>query len=98
MRRSPPAPQIPVHLPHRLRELAGRQAAVLACGATVGAVIEDLVVRHPALRPRLKDAAGKLRTWVLFFLNDEDIRTRQGEETPVGEGDVLAIVAVAEGG
>jgi hypothetical protein len=39
-----------------------------------------------------------LRTWALFFLNDEDISTKQGEQTPLAQGDVLAVVVVAEGG
>jgi len=91
-------PGIIIRLPHSLREHADGKASVQVRGATAGAAIADLISQHPALRPRLKDAAGKLRSWVVFFLNDEDIRTKQGEDTPVAEGDTLAIVAVAEGG
>ena len=91
-------PAIVIRLPHSLREYADGHASVQVQGATVGAAITGLISQHPALRPRLKDAAGKLRSWVVFFLNDEDIRTKQGEDTPVAEGDTLAIVAVAEGG
>jgi molybdopterin converting factor small subunit len=91
-------PETSVRLPHSLRRFAGGQAVVRVRGATVGTAIEDLIGRHPALRSRLKDAAGGLRSWMLFFLNDEDIRTRQGEETALAEGDVLTIVPAAEGG
>lgn len=90
-------PEVVVRLPHRLRDLAGG-AVVKVRGATIGDAINDLISRHPALRPRLRDAAGNLRTWALFFVNDEDIRTKQGEQTPLAEGDVLAVVTVAEGG
>ncbi|MFB3882755.1 MAG: MoaD/ThiS family protein [Armatimonadota bacterium] len=89
---------ITVRLPHSLRQLAGGRSSVRANGATVGAAISDLISQHPALRPRLRDSGGKLRSWVVFFLNDEDIRTREGELTPVADGDTLALVAVAEGG
>jgi molybdopterin converting factor small subunit len=90
--------EISVRLPHSLRHLAGGRAAVRVSGATVGAAIEELINWYPALRSRLKDAGGGLRSWMLFFLNDEDIRAREGEQTPVADGDVLAIVPVAEGG
>jgi molybdopterin synthase sulfur carrier subunit len=98
MARPTKTPGIIIRLPHSLRQYAGGEASVEARGATAGAAIADLISKHPALRPRLKDSNGKLRSWVVFFLNDEDIRTRQGEDTPVGEGDTLALVAVAEGG
>jgi molybdopterin converting factor small subunit len=98
MAESARAAEIIVRLPHSLRHLAGDQAVIHVRGGTVGGAIEELIARYPALRPRLKDAAGGLRSWVLFFLNDEDIRSREGEETPVSDGDTLAIVLVAEGG
>jgi molybdopterin synthase sulfur carrier subunit len=91
-------PEVVVRLPHRLRDLAGGASVAKARGATVGEAMDDLVSRYPALRPRLRDAAGNLRTWALFFLNDEDISTKQGEQTPLAQGDVLAVVVVAEGG
>ena len=98
MAESARAAEIIVRLPHSLRHLAGDQAVIHVRGGTVGAAIEELIARYPALRSRLKDAAGGLRSWMLFFLNDEDVRARQGEETPAADGDVLAIVPVAEGG
>ncbi len=67
-------------------------------GATVGEAIDRLIERYPALRSRLKGASGELRSWMVFFLNDEDIRTKDGQETAAADGDVLAIVPVAEGG
>jgi molybdopterin converting factor small subunit len=91
-------PEVVVRLPHRLRDLAGGRAVAEVRAATVGDAIDDLISQHPALRPRLRDAAGDLRTWMLYFLNDEDVRTKQGERTPLTEGDVLALVVVAEGG
>ena len=42
--------------------------------------------------------AGKLRNFVSVFLNDEDIRHQAGLETPVADGDRLAIVPAIAGG
>ena len=98
MARPTKMPEIIIRLPHSLRQYADGKASVQVRGATAGAAVADLISQHPALRPRLKDSDGKLRSWVVFFLNDEDIRTKQGEDTPVADGDTLALVAVAEGG
>lgn len=93
-----PAPQVEITLPHRLRPLAGGERAVRVSGRTVGEALDELVQRHPEVRSRLRDGSGRLRASVLFFLNSEDIRSKQGEDTPLADGDTLAIVPVADGG
>lgn len=93
-----PAPQVEISIPHRLRPLAGGERVVRVCGRSVGEALENLTERHPALRSRLRDGDGKLRPSVFFFLNSEDIRSKQGEDTPLSDGDTLAIVPVADGG
>ena len=42
--------------------------------------------------------AGKLRAFVNFYFNDEDIRHLEQENTPVKEGDSLSIVPSIAGG
>ncbi len=91
-------PQVMIHLPHRLRPLTGEEKVVAVRGSTVGEALDYLIARYPDLRPRLREASGQLHTFLLFFLNSEDIRARQGEATPLSAGDVLAIVPVVEGG
>jgi molybdopterin converting factor small subunit len=95
---SEPAPQVEIAIPHRLRPLAGEERVVRVSARSVGEALEALVERHPALRSRLRDGDGKLRPSVLFFLNSEDIRAKDGEATPVSDGDTLTIVPVADGG
>ncbi len=91
-------PQVMIHLPHRLRTLAGEEKVVAVRGRTVGEALDDLILRYPDLRPRLREAGGQMRSFLLCFLNAEDIRARQGEATPLAEGDELTLVFVAEGG
>ena len=91
-------PDIVLRVPHRLRPLTGGERAVHLHAATVGEALAQLVSRYPALRSRLREQGGRLRPSVLFFLNSEDIRTRSGEQTPLSEGDELAIVLLADGG
>lgn len=87
-----------VQIPPALQALAGGNREARVRGQTVGEALTDLAARYPALRPRLRGEDGQLRRFVLVFVNSEDIRSRQGEETPVREGDRLAIVPAVDGG
>ena|SRR4030066_399757 len=91
-------PNIVVRVPHRLRPLTGGERLVALDAESVGEALAQLESRYPALRSRLREQGGRLRPSVLFFVNSEDIRTRSGEQTPLSEGDELAIVLLAEGG
>jgi molybdopterin converting factor small subunit len=41
---------------------------------------------------------GRLRSFVNVYVNDEDIRYLQKDQTPVREGDVVSIVPSIAGG
>jgi len=87
-----------VQIPSPWRGLAGGKRLVAARGRTVGEALANLVARYPGLRPRLRDETGELRSFVLVFLNGQDIRSQQGEDTPLGAGDQLALLPALEGG
>ena len=88
---------IVVQIPPPLREPAGDRADVAVSGATVKAVLDDLVRQCPALGPKLFDN-GKLRPHVNVLVNDEDVRYLQKLDTPVGEGDKISILPAVAGG
>ena len=67
-------------------------------GATVGDLVADAATRFPALGTRLRDTNGEPYAFVTFYLNDEDIRFLQGEDTPLAEGDEVSIVPAIAGG
>ena len=81
-----------IHIPTPLRPFTDKKEAVEVNGATVGDVVSDLATRYPALGPRLRDDAGQPYAFVTIYLNDEDIRYMQMEQTPVKAGDSLSIV------
>lgn len=87
-----------LQLPKVLADLAGGVRAVEATGATVGEAIADVADRFPALAPRLRDAEGRPYEFVVFYLNDEDIRLISGFDTPVQPGDEVTIVPAVAGG
>lgn len=87
-----------IHIPTPLRQFVGKQAAVEVTGATVAEAMKALLTEHPELRRHLYTEDGKLRAFVNVYVNDEDIRYLQKEETAVKDGDNISIVPSIAGG
>src|SRR3979409_2530764 len=85
-------------IPTPLRPYTDKQDAVDATGATVGELLADLTSRHSGLKAHLYNEQGKLRSFVNVYLNDEDIRYMQKEQTPVSPGDTISIIPSVAGG
>jgi len=85
-------------IPTPLRQYAGKKDAVDVPAQTVGEALSGLTTQYSDLRKHLYTDDGKLRAFVNVYLNDEDIRYLQKENTPVNDGDTLAIVPSIAGG
>jgi len=85
-------------IPTPLRPYTDKQDAVEADGATVGEVLANLTTRHAGLKGHLYNEQGRLRSFVNVYINDEDIRYLQKEQTPVKAGDTLSIIPSVAGG
>ena len=89
---------ISVRIPTPLRKFTGGAESVTATGGTVAAIVQDVEGRHPGLKERICDDAGKVRRFVNVYLNGEDIRFLSSLDTPVKEGDEISIVPAIAGG
>jgi molybdopterin synthase sulfur carrier subunit len=89
---------IRVRIPTPLQSLTDQQREVKAQGATIRELLADLEAKFPGFRERLYDEKGELRRFVNLYVNDEDIRFLQGEDTLLKEGDELSIVPAIAGG
>jgi adenylyltransferase/sulfurtransferase len=85
-------------IPTPLRPYTDKKDAVDADGATVGELLADLTTKHAGLKPHLYNEQGKLRSFVNVYVNDEDIRYLQKEQTTVKPGDTLSIIPSVAGG
>ncbi len=85
-------------IPTPLRQYAGKQEAIELKAATVGELLARLITTYADLRRHLYTDDGKLRSFVNVYLNDEDIRYLQKENTPVKDSDVVSIVPSIAGG
>jgi molybdopterin converting factor small subunit len=79
-----------VRIPPTLRAETNGEREVLADGETVGDLLDDLTARFPGLRGQLEHAN--------VYVGGEDIRTRDGFETPVAESDTVILLPAMAGG
>ena len=86
-----------VRIPPTLRGEVGGERQVEADGATVRELLEDLAERFPALGAQLLEDGG-VAPFVNVYLGGEDVRTLQGLDTEVAEGQTLILLPAMAGG
>ena len=89
---------VKVVIPTPLRQYAGKQDAIEIRAKTVGEVLSELTSQYGDLRRHLFSDDGKLRSFVNIYVNDEDIRYLQKEQTSLHDDDVVSIVPSIAGG
>ena len=89
---------VKVRIPTPLQKLTANQSEVQCDGTDINSLLSDLEKRHPGIKERLCDAEGKLRRFVNIYVNEEDIRFMQGQETKVKPGDDISIIPAIAGG
>ena len=85
-------------IPTPLRPFTDKQDSVDVTGATVGELLADLTQKHAGLKAHLYNEQGTLRSFVNVYVNDEDIRYLQKEQTPVNANDTVSIIPSVAGG
>ena len=87
-----------VRIPTPLQRITNGQGEVACEGKSVLELLADLEHRHPGIKARICDEQGKLRRFVNVFVNEEDIRFLQGDQTPLKDGDEVSIIPAIAGG
>ena len=91
---------IKVRIPTPLQKITlGKQEVELsASGINLKEFIEKLDEEFPGIKERLLNEDGSLRRFVNFYVNDEDIRFLNDENTLLKDGDVVSIIPSIAGG
>ena len=89
---------ISVRIPSPLQKITGGEAEVKADGSTLSELLEDLERAYPGIRARICDEGGKVRRFINVYVNEEDVRFLQLEETPLKDGDEVSIIPAIAGG
>ena len=89
---------VTVYIPTPFRRLAGNQVYVEAEGTTVAEVLDHLSDRFPGLRHMIYDEGDEIPGHINIYINNQEINSLQGKETPVKDGDELAVIPAIAGG
>jgi len=87
-----------VRIPTPLRKLTNNEEVVEVSADTIGAAIAELQTRYPGIKERLLDDTGAVRRFVNVYVNEEDIRFLQNQQTPLKDGDEVSIIPAIAGG
>ena len=79
-----------IRIPPTLRAETGGEREVIVEGQTVRDLLDDLTARFPGLNGQLEYAN--------VYVDGEDIRTRDGYDTPVAESDTVILLPAMAGG
>ena len=89
---------VKVMIPTPLRQFTGKQASMECVAGTVGDALGRLTTNFGELRKHLYTDDGRIRSFVNVYLNDEDIRFLDKENTKTKDGDTISIVPSIAGG
>jgi len=81
-----------------LRKLLDNEPEVEVSGATVLEVFKGLQSRYPRFVERLLERDGSIRRSVNIYVNEEDIRFLQNQQTTLHDGDEIRIIPAIAGG
>lgn len=87
-----------IYIPTPLRRFTENNDVVEVKSDFVLQAMQALIQIYPNLKTQLFDDTGQLRHFINIFLNDADIRLRDGVNTPITEYDTLDILPAIAGG
>jgi len=88
---------VKVRIPIPLQRLTNGKEVVEAKPGKIIELIMELDNHYPGFAERISEN-GKIRRFVNIYVNEEDIRFLQAEETQVKDGDEVSIVPAIAGG
>lgn len=87
-----------VRIPTPLRKLTQEEELVQVNATTVSGAFTELQNRFPGIKERLVDESGNVRKFVNVYVNEEDIRFLQNQQTALKDGDEISIIPAIAGG
>ncbi|CCQ91120.1 putative Molybdopterin converting factor, small subunit MoaD [Nitrospina gracilis 3/211] len=79
-------------------KLTNNQSEVAANGGTIAELLSDLESQFNGIKERICEENGTPRRFINIYLNEEDIRFLDGENTQVKDGDEVSIIPAIAGG
>jgi cysteine synthase B len=87
-----------VRIPPTLRDAVGGAREVEASGSTLRDLLSDLAERFPTLGRQVLENGSELAPFVNVYVDNEDVRTLDGLDTPLGEHATVILLPAMAGG
>jgi cysteine synthase B len=87
-----------VRIPPTLRDAVGGAREVEASGSTLRDLLSDLAERFPTLGRQVLEDGSDLAPFVNVYVDNEDVRTLEGLDTPLGENATVILLPAMAGG
>lgn len=89
---------VTVRLPRVLAHYAGGRAEFRLEASSVREIVRQLGDAYPDIALRLCDDTGQLRNALNLFVNNRNIRSLEGSDTLLEDGDEVSIMPLMAGG
>lgn len=89
---------VTILIPGPLRIHTRGQAEISVAGSSVRQALLNLIEQFAEVQRQLFSDQGELHRFVNIFINNDDIRMRQGIDSPLVAGDVIEILPAISGG
>jgi molybdopterin converting factor small subunit len=87
-----------VIIPTPLRKFTNNASKLSIDATSISEMIFALTKDFPALQKHLLDASGKVPSFINIFVDDDDIRNLEREQTVIKEHSTVSIVPAIAGG
>ena len=85
-------------IPTPLQKFTDSKSSVELEAASINELLQAFEQRFPGILDRICDPKGTLRRFINIYVNGEDIRFLDNQETPLKDGDEVSIVPAVAGG
>ncbi|MFE9775266.1 MoaD/ThiS family protein [Streptomyces sp. NPDC005931] len=85
-------------IPTIMRRHTDGKAVAEVSGVTVAEAFADFAARYPGVESMLRDSSGRMLPHINVFVNGDDIRVLDGEQTAVAARDEVHVIPAMAGG
>jgi len=87
-----------IRVPNVISYYTEKQSQFEVSGSTALEAVQNAVKKYPQLKFHVFDSDDNLRRHIYLFVNDVSVKELNGNDTVVGEKDIVRILAAAAGG
>ena len=89
---------VKVVLPNAFQKHTNGTREIHSTAKNLPQLITEIETSFPALKPHLRDNDGKVRRFINFYVNEEDIRFIGNDEYAFKDGDEVLVIPSIAGG